>query len=195
MLLKSLSSALHKALCQYRTCRAGMTRFNILTASRRYVTLGRTAKRLFLYWVFSRCRGNVSTELFPSNGCCSVAGLHSCYCMSQYGINNNTAWSNSHLRFSPVPVCYQSTRRFPVLKSSNTRSSTFISCLRSGKFLIAVFGFVFLCRSINFVNDEPIEQNHETNYIQLQDIGRNAIKIFPQLYVILSAPSVPNIKI
>jgi hypothetical protein len=28
--------------------------------------------------VFSRCRGNVSTELFPSNGCCTVACLHSC---------------------------------------------------------------------------------------------------------------------
>jgi hypothetical protein len=28
---------------------------------------------------FARCRGNVSTELFPSNGCCTVACLHSCY--------------------------------------------------------------------------------------------------------------------
>jgi hypothetical protein len=32
------------------------------------------------YCVFSRFRGNnVSTELFPSNGCCTVACLHSCY--------------------------------------------------------------------------------------------------------------------
>jgi hypothetical protein len=35
---------------------------------------------LFNYCVFSRCRGNsVSTELFPSNGCCTVACLDSCY--------------------------------------------------------------------------------------------------------------------
>jgi hypothetical protein len=36
-------------------------------------------KSLFHYCVFSRCRGNVPTELFPSNGCCTVNGLHSCY--------------------------------------------------------------------------------------------------------------------
>jgi hypothetical protein len=30
--------------------------------------------------VFYRCSGNnVSTELFPSNGCFTVAGLHRCY--------------------------------------------------------------------------------------------------------------------
>jgi hypothetical protein len=37
-------------------------------------------KHLFHCCVFSRCRGNnMSTELFPSNGCCTVACLHSCY--------------------------------------------------------------------------------------------------------------------
>jgi hypothetical protein len=36
-------------------------------------------KRLFHYCVFSRCRGNVSTQLFPSNGCCTIACLHRCY--------------------------------------------------------------------------------------------------------------------
>jgi hypothetical protein len=37
-------------------------------------------KRLFHYCVFSRCRvNNVSTELFPSNGCCTVVCLHSCH--------------------------------------------------------------------------------------------------------------------
>jgi hypothetical protein len=34
---------------------------------------------LFHYCVFSRCQGNVSTELFPSNSCCTVTCLHSCY--------------------------------------------------------------------------------------------------------------------
>jgi hypothetical protein len=36
-------------------------------------------KRFFHYCVFSRCCGNMSTELFPSNGCCTVDCLHSCY--------------------------------------------------------------------------------------------------------------------
>jgi hypothetical protein len=36
-------------------------------------------KRLFHCCVFSRCWGNVSTELFPSSGYCTVASLHSCY--------------------------------------------------------------------------------------------------------------------
>jgi hypothetical protein len=37
-------------------------------------------KRLFHYCMFSHCCGNsMSTELFPSNGCCTVACLHSCY--------------------------------------------------------------------------------------------------------------------
>jgi hypothetical protein len=46
-------------------------------------------KRLFHYCVFSRCRGNnVSTELFPSNGCCIVACLHRCI-FSIYYMNRN----------------------------------------------------------------------------------------------------------
>jgi hypothetical protein len=36
-------------------------------------------KHLFHYCVFFRCRGNVSTYLFPSNGCWTVACLHICY--------------------------------------------------------------------------------------------------------------------
>jgi hypothetical protein len=37
-------------------------------------------KRLLHYCVLSRCWGiYVSTELFPSNGSCTVACLHSCY--------------------------------------------------------------------------------------------------------------------
>jgi hypothetical protein len=40
---------------------------------------GRRRKCLFYYCVFSRLRGNVSTVLFPSNGCCTVAYLQSCY--------------------------------------------------------------------------------------------------------------------
>jgi hypothetical protein len=37
-------------------------------------------KRIFLYCVFSYCReSNVSIELFPSNGCSTVACLHSCH--------------------------------------------------------------------------------------------------------------------
>jgi hypothetical protein len=39
-----------------------------------------TTKHLFHYCVFSRRRKNsLSTELFPNNGCCTVACLHSCY--------------------------------------------------------------------------------------------------------------------
>jgi hypothetical protein len=37
-------------------------------------------KRLLHYCILSRFReNNVSTELFPNNGCCTVACLHSCY--------------------------------------------------------------------------------------------------------------------
>jgi hypothetical protein len=36
-------------------------------------------KHLLNYYLFSRCRANnVSTELLPSNGCCTVASLYSC---------------------------------------------------------------------------------------------------------------------
>jgi hypothetical protein len=40
---------------------------------------GSHRKRFFHYCLFSRLWGNVSTELFPSNGCCTVACVHSCY--------------------------------------------------------------------------------------------------------------------
>jgi hypothetical protein len=37
-------------------------------------------EHLFHWLVLSRCRGNnVSAELFPGNGCCTVVCLHSCY--------------------------------------------------------------------------------------------------------------------
>jgi hypothetical protein len=42
--------------------------------------VGQHRKRFFHYCVFTRCRGNnVSTELFPRNGCYNVACLHNCY--------------------------------------------------------------------------------------------------------------------
>jgi hypothetical protein len=37
------------------------------------------AENVSSIFVLSRCQENVSTELFPSNGCCAVACLHSCY--------------------------------------------------------------------------------------------------------------------
>jgi hypothetical protein len=41
---------------------------------------GPLRKRLFYYCMFYRCRGNnPSTELFPSNDCCTVACLPSWY--------------------------------------------------------------------------------------------------------------------
>jgi hypothetical protein len=41
---------------------------------------GEHRKRLLHYCMFSRCRrNNMSTELFSSNGCCTVVCLHSCY--------------------------------------------------------------------------------------------------------------------
>jgi hypothetical protein len=51
------------------------------TTSPRYIAPARTAqKTLVHYCVFSRWRGKkVSTELFPSNSCCTVACLHSRY--------------------------------------------------------------------------------------------------------------------
>jgi hypothetical protein len=51
-----------------------------LTRRRHYIVPTRTAQRTSVpYCVFSRCRGNnVSTKLFPSNGCCTVACLHNC---------------------------------------------------------------------------------------------------------------------
>jgi hypothetical protein len=37
-------------------------------------------KYIFYYCVFSRCRrNNVSKDLLPNNGCCTVACLHGCY--------------------------------------------------------------------------------------------------------------------
>jgi hypothetical protein len=41
---------------------------------------GPQRKRLFHYCMFSCCRrNNVSTELYPSNSCCTVTCVHSCY--------------------------------------------------------------------------------------------------------------------
>jgi hypothetical protein len=55
-----------------------------LTDSRNWTTSPRCTApariRFFHYYVFSRYRGNnVSTEMFPGSGCCTVAYLHSCY--------------------------------------------------------------------------------------------------------------------
>jgi hypothetical protein len=50
------------------------------TTSPRYTAPARNKKNsLFHYCVFFRFRGNVSTGLSLSNGCCTVACLHSCY--------------------------------------------------------------------------------------------------------------------
>jgi hypothetical protein len=38
-----------------------------------------TRKRLYHYCVLSGSNVRVSTELFPGNGCCTVACLHTCY--------------------------------------------------------------------------------------------------------------------
>jgi hypothetical protein len=53
-----------------------------LPATTELLVLGtdRTENVSSIIAVFFRCRGNnVSTELFPGNGCCTVACLHSCY--------------------------------------------------------------------------------------------------------------------
>jgi hypothetical protein len=48
-------------------------------------------KHLFHYCVFSRCRrNNVSTEIFPSNACCTVACLHSCYLATSLHVTLHT---------------------------------------------------------------------------------------------------------
>jgi hypothetical protein len=53
--------------------------FLFLPIGSRYIFLAWTAqRRLFHYCMFSR-RGNMSTELFPSNGCYNSACLRSCY--------------------------------------------------------------------------------------------------------------------
>jgi hypothetical protein len=54
---------------------------NNWTAGYRYIAPSRTAqkKSLPVLRVLSFTGINVSTELFPSNGCCSVTCLHSCY--------------------------------------------------------------------------------------------------------------------
>jgi hypothetical protein len=71
------------------TCRVTMKLFDpastrgclAMAAALRYIVSARAAQKTSLYHgVFSCCRGNnVSTELFPSNGCSTVACLHSCY--------------------------------------------------------------------------------------------------------------------
>jgi hypothetical protein len=61
------------------TSRTTVELFNISSLTPRYIARhGPHRKHLFHYCVIARCRGNVSTELFPSNGCCTVACLHSC---------------------------------------------------------------------------------------------------------------------
>jgi hypothetical protein len=58
-----------------------------------YPRHGSHGKRLFRYYVFSRCRRkNVSAELFPSNGRCTVACLHSCYLVMSIHVTVFVAW-------------------------------------------------------------------------------------------------------
>jgi hypothetical protein len=44
-----------------------------------YPPHGPHRKRIIHSYMYSRCRWNICTELFPSNGCCIVAYLHSRY--------------------------------------------------------------------------------------------------------------------
>jgi hypothetical protein len=55
--------------------------------------------------MFSRCRGNMSTELFPSNGCCTVACSHSCYLA--IGLHVTILWLSGLVvaLFSPALPC------------------------------------------------------------------------------------------
>lgn len=56
---------------------ASATGLSLLTTT---VWHGQHRKHLLRYCVFCRCHGNtVYRELFPSNGCCISACLHSCY--------------------------------------------------------------------------------------------------------------------
>jgi hypothetical protein len=66
--------------CTYHTYSIGL-HVRGKTTSPRYVAPARTAHKTSLpLFVFCRSREtNVSTELFPSNDCCTVACLHSCY--------------------------------------------------------------------------------------------------------------------
>jgi hypothetical protein len=59
---------------------------------------GSDIKHRFYYCMFCRCRGNnVPTELFPSNGCCTVASLHSRYvAMSLHVTICSNEWSEFH---------------------------------------------------------------------------------------------------
>jgi hypothetical protein len=56
-------------------------------------------KRIFHYCLFSRCWGNVSTELFPINGYYTVACLHSRYlAMGPYGTIITSSLSSQTFR-------------------------------------------------------------------------------------------------
>jgi hypothetical protein len=52
---------------------------NYWTCSPRYITPARAHRERLLHYCAFCFRGNVSTDLFPSNGCCTVACLHNCY--------------------------------------------------------------------------------------------------------------------
>jgi hypothetical protein len=57
-----------------------VTLSNNRTTSHHYIALAWSIQKTSLLLLrISHCQGNVSTELFPSNGCCTVASLHSCY--------------------------------------------------------------------------------------------------------------------
>jgi hypothetical protein len=53
----------------------------LMAAGPRYIAwLGPHGKHGFNYCIFCRCRrNNISTQLFPNNGCCTVTCLHSCF--------------------------------------------------------------------------------------------------------------------
>jgi hypothetical protein len=61
---------------------------SLFVASHDLQGYGPHRKRFFHYCVFSRCQRNVSTELFPSKGCSTVARLPSCYLATRLHVSN-----------------------------------------------------------------------------------------------------------
>jgi hypothetical protein len=76
-----VTNAKLKILYIYTTLSLFSNSFIILGISKKIIWTWQTChgphrQRLFHYCVFSRCQENVSTELFPTNGCCTVTCLH-----------------------------------------------------------------------------------------------------------------------
>jgi hypothetical protein len=70
----------------------------------RYIVPARIAKKISLPLSHVLlCRGNVSTEPFPNNGCCTVAWLHSCYlAVGPHVTILNIPWVDEQIRFCRI---------------------------------------------------------------------------------------------